>query len=124
MSDNSEDNQLQTFGYGGKKVVREGDYDWTFEFTDGGLCLVQSLRSFNSNGRWRVVFYDANFILFGSTGTTSGSLYGIPLKTLWTKPWKANDGSKTAMYAIQFVFEPRFINDELGMYRRAAISPI
>lgn len=114
MSDGSEDNQLQTFGYGGKKVVREGDYDWTFEFTEGGLCLLQGLRSFNSNGRWAIIFYDANFILFGTTGTTAGSLYGINTKTLWTKPWKPNDGSKTAMYSLQVVFEPDQINDDLA----------
>lgn len=110
----TEDKTVQTFAYGGKKVVREGDYDWTFQFTEGGLCLHKALRSFNSNGSWSVIFYDDKFRLFGTTGSVAGSMYGIPLKMLWANPWTPNDGSNTAMYKIQMVFEPRYINDALA----------
>jgi hypothetical protein len=37
-TDSSEDLTIQTFPYGGKAVVKEGDYDWTFQFTDGRYC--------------------------------------------------------------------------------------
>lgn len=114
MTSNTEDKTVQSFNYGGKKVVREGDYDLTFEFTEGGLCLLKALRSFNSNGVWSVIFYDSKFRIFGTTGSTEGSLYGIPLKMLWANPWTPNDGTKTAMYAVQMVFEPRYINEDLA----------
>lgn len=114
MTDNSEDKTVQTFAYGGKKVVKEGDYDWSFQFTEGGVCLQKALRSFNSNGSWSVIFYDANFVLYGTTGPDANALYGIPLKVLWTSPWKPNDGSNSTVYTIQTVFEPRFINEELA----------
>lgn len=110
----TEDKTVQSFPYGGKKVVREGDYDWTFQFTEGGLPLHKALRSFNSNGAWSILFYDEKFRLFGTTGSVAGSLYGIPLKMLWANPWTPNDGSNTAMYKLQVVFEPRYINDALG----------
>lgn len=114
VNSNTEDKTVQNFNYGGKKVVKEGDYDWTFEFTEGGLCLLKSLRSFNGTGKWSVIFYDSKFRLFGTTGSEEGSLYAIPLKVLWANPWTPNDGTKTAMYAVQMVFEPRFINEDLA----------
>ena len=116
ITDNSEDKTIQTFGYGGKKVTKEGSYDWTYQFTDGGLCLLKALRSFNSNGKWSVLFYDANFNLFGTTGSEEGALYGIPTEMIWAAPWKPNDGTNTAMYSIQFNFQPRFINEDLGFF--------
>lgn len=105
---------VQTFSYGGKKVVREGDYDWTFEFTEGGMCLHKALRAFNSNGGWSVIFFDSSFKLFGTTGVVEGSLYAIPTKVMWANPWTPNDGSKSTMYSFQVVFEPRFINQDLA----------
>lgn len=116
ITDNSEDKTIQTFGYGGKKVTKEGSYDWTYQFTDGGLCLLKALRSFNSNGKWSVLFYDANFTLFGTVGSEAGALYGIPTEMIWAAPWKPNDGTNTAMYSIQFNFQPRYINEDLGFY--------
>jgi hypothetical protein len=117
ITDNSEDKTIQTFGYGGKKVTKEGSYDWSFQFTEGGLCLLKALRSFNSNGKWSVLFYDSNFVLFGTTGSEAGALYGIPTEMIWAAPWKPNDGTNTAMYMIQFNFQPRYINDALGYFQ-------
>jgi len=117
ITDNTEDITIQNFGYGGKKVVREGDYDWMFQFTDGGLCLQQALRSFNSNGNWSVLFYDEDFRLFGTSGAEAGAMYGIPTKMLWTNPWKPTDGSNTTGYMLRFVFEPRYINENLAYYQ-------
>lgn len=77
--------------------------------------MHSSLRSFNSNGKWSALFYDANFNLFGTTGVVAESLYAIPTEMVWAAPWKPNDGSKSAMYTMQFVFQPRFINEMLGV---------
>ena len=110
----TEDKTVQTFPYGGKKVVREGFYDWSFQFTEGGLCLQQALRKFNSNAAWSILFYDSEFHLFGTKGLVAGSLYGIPLEILWANPWMPNDGSNSAVYHLQTVFKPRYINEELA----------
>lgn len=117
ITDNSEDLTIQTFGYGSKSVVKEGDYDWQFQFVKGGLCLHQALRSFNGNGNWSIIFYDAKFRLFGTTGAVSGSLYGIPTKMLWAMPWKPTDGSNVTSYMLRVVFEPSYINEDLAYFQ-------
>lgn len=118
----TEKKTMQTFKYGGKAVVREGDIDWSFQFVQGGLCLHSALRSFNSNGGFSVLFYDANFVLYG-VKTAAGGLMGIPTKVLWTEPWDPNDGSAFAKYMIQFVFLPTYINDQLGYVQLDATLP-
>lgn len=111
VTSNSESKTIQTLGYGGKAVAREGDYDWTFQFLQGGLCLLKSLRAFNGTGK-AVLFYDAAGILFG--WKVGDSLQGIPLVFFWADPWTPNDGSNAAIYNAQFVFKPRYINEQIG----------
>jgi hypothetical protein len=111
---NTEEKTVQTFSTGAKAVVREGKYDWTFQFVEGGLCLSNALRSFNSNGAWSILFYDEKYVLFGRKGSTAGSLYGIPTNYLWAQPFTPNDGSNTAIYAVNVVFNPEYINEQLG----------
>ncbi len=113
---------MQTFKYGGKAVVREGDIDWSFQFVQGGLCLHSALRSFNSNGGFSVLFYDSNNVLYG-VRTSANGLMGIPTKVMWTEPWDPNDGSAFAKYMIQFVFLPTYINDQLGYVQLDSTLP-
>src|SRR5579859_3772271 len=47
-TDNTEAPVVQTFADGSKAVVRDGVFDWTFQFTAGGFCLLQALRTHNS----------------------------------------------------------------------------
>lgn len=112
ITDTSEKKIVQTKKYGAKYVVREGDYDWAFDFIQGGMCLLQALRSYNSNGAYSVLFYDANFVLYGVT--TSTGLMAIPTKMLWADPWKPNDGSNLVTYMFGAVFLPAYINNQLG----------
>ena len=111
ITSNSEDKTVQTLGYGGKAVVREGDYDWTFQFIQGGFCLLKALRKFNGAGKY-VLFYDSNGVLFGQK--IGDNIAGIPLQFFWANPWAPNDGSNATIYAVQFVFKPKYANDELG----------
>lgn len=111
ITNNSEDKTVQTLGYGGKAVVREGDYDWTFQFIQGGMCLLKSLRKFNGPGR-HAIFYDSNGVLFGQK--IGDNLAGIPLQFFWANPWSPNDGSNATIYAAQFVFKPKYANDLVG----------
>lgn len=112
VTSNTEDKTVQTFGYGNKAVVREGKMDWSYQFVKGGLALHKALRSFNSNGLWSVLFYDADYNLFGKkVGTGLG---GIETDFIWTSPWTPNDGGNFAVYNVQFVFNPEDINENLG----------
>jgi hypothetical protein len=111
VTDNSEDIQLETFGYGGKSITREGDYDWTFKFINGGVCLSNSLRRFNQ-AKKDVFFIDANGILFGSK--VGNKLRSVPLTLFFAPPWGVNDGQNSTNYGIRVSFPPRFVNENLG----------
>lgn len=111
ISDNTEKPVIQTLGYGGKAVVREGYYDWTFQIIKGGFCLAKALRKFN-NQNVDVLFIDDNDLLFGKKDS-AGNLYGIPQAYVYQAPFKVNDGSKTSIYNQQFVFKPDFV-DSIG----------
>jgi hypothetical protein len=113
ITDNSEDVTLETYGYGGKNVTREGDYDWTLRYVDGGICLLKSLRKFNGVKK-DVFFVDANGVLFGTN--VSGVMQSIPLTLLHTMPWKANDGTATTNYGIRLSFRPKPVNDDLSFF--------
>ena len=111
---NSEDKTIVTLGYGGKAVVKEGDYDWAFQFFQGGLCLHKALRVFNGPGK-SVYFYDANGVLYGTKD--GDNLKPIPLSYFWADPWKPNDGTNATIYMAQFVFKPKYINENIGFIK-------
>lgn len=124
VTNNSEDKTTQSFGYGSIAVVREGFYNWSLQYVDGGLCLHNKLRSHNGKAK-AVLFYDSNGVLFGRSVALPQDpalvqpepkygLGGIPLEYFWANPWTPNDGSNVMATAVQFVFKPVYINDELG----------
>lgn len=114
VTDNSEKVILETFDYGGKAIVRDGDIDWTFQYVDGGNCLQQALRS--HNGKRYALFYDKENKLLGynkkDTVTGAPRLSAIPLQFFYAHPWGAASGSKTAAYMVEFVLLAKYINDE------------
>lgn len=124
VTNNSEDKTTQSFGYGGLAVVREGFYNWLLQYVDGGLCLHNRLRSHNGKAK-AVLFYDAQGVIFGRSVLLPANpaliepepkygLGGIPLEYFWANPWTPNDGSNVMATAVQFVFKPKYINEELG----------
>lgn len=118
VTDNTEDVTIQTFDYGGKAIVREGDYDWLAQFTAGGNCLAQSLRT--HNGPAYVLFYDKDKKILG---TKDGALLStIPTQFVHTMPWKLATGSTTAMYLIRFVFGSNYINEDRA-FVKATFDP-
>jgi len=121
VADNSEEVQVQTFGYGGKAVTREGEYDWTFRFINGGICLSNSLRKFNASKK-DVFFIDANGILFGSFA--NDALRSVPLTLFYAPPFGLNDGANTANYGVRVSFKPNFINENLGFVDTSSMNLI
>jgi hypothetical protein len=116
--DSSEDITVQTHGYGAKHVVHEGFIDWKYEYVDGQTSLHKNLRMFNGSAHDFLFVDSANMIIGTNTVDSTGSpaLKAIPCDGgfFYAHPWKANDGSKIAQYLLQFVFQPKFINEYLG----------
>ena len=117
ISDNSEDIQVQTTSIGSRKPVRDGYNDWGFEFFTGGLSLLNQLRKFNKQSDSHDFFFiDAGGRLIGMQATDSNGniiMQAIPSQGgfFWAHPFKMNDGSKLAQYKLQFVFNPKYINE-------------
>lgn len=110
-TDSSEDLTIQTFPYGGKAVVREGDYDWTFQFTDGRFCLNIALRGMNYIEQ-DFFIYDSNARLYGTDpGDGTDNIKAIEPTLKWTAPFKLNDGSAVTHYGTRVSFQPYQINE-------------
>jgi hypothetical protein len=101
-TDSTEEPVIQTFADGSKAVVRDGVFDWKFQFTAGGFCLAQALRTHNSNSGVYALFYDKNNTLIGYKN--AGKLSAIPLQIFYSDPWKMNTGQVTAAYMAHFTF--------------------
>lgn len=113
--DSSEDITVQNFSSGEKKVVREGYIDWEFQFLAGGLDLSNKIRLLNQ-GAFDFYFVDSNNVLLGTTDPASGTnIKAIPATGGFVRanPWKMNDGSKVTAYTIRFVFQPKWINENV-----------
>jgi hypothetical protein len=111
ITDNTEAPTRQTFGYGGIATVKEGFYNLSFQFIEGGLCLSNSLRKFNSSNK-AVILWDNNGVLAGwKVGT---GLKGIPLEMFYQSAQKLNDGSNVTAYITDLVFQKPYLNELIG----------
>lgn len=108
FTDNSEDATFQTGSTGVNAFVRDGKYDWMFQFTEGGFCLLQEIQKLNGSGK-KYLFVDEAGVLFGTRTATNG-LAGIPLNFFRALPWKANDGSNLAIYSYRINFNAAYVN--------------
>jgi len=106
-TDNTEDVVVQTFDYGSKTIVRDGDNDWSFQFVDGGNCLNTALRT--HNGKRYALFYDKDNKILGYR--KDSQLAAIPLQFFYAKPWALATGSTAAAYMVRFVFESKYVNE-------------
>jgi hypothetical protein len=115
MTDGSEATVVQKHPYGDEDTVREGLYNWKFQFRKGGLSLLNRMRRLNTTPDtigW--LWLDDNNILYGTSGldaTGAAGIMAIPQGDYHADPFKVNDGSKIAEYMIKSVFYPAYIND-------------
>lgn len=109
-SDNSEAPVKQTFGYGTSKIIRDGNYDWTFQY-DATLCTHKQIRNFNTQ-KWGFFAIDDNGVVLGYKD--GDDLAAIPLLQFFAAPWKAADGSNETQYTINLVFKPKYANELAG----------
>ena len=118
VTDNTEDPTRQTFGYGTVKTVREGKYNWAFQFLNGGLNLSNALRTFNGLiGKYAVIFIESQNTLIGTSKkdvNDAWGLAGIPMSDIYTRPWRPSDGTNVTNYTTEFSFDPVYINEKIA----------
>lgn len=126
ITPNTEDPTRQTFGYGSIRTVREGNYDWLFQFYQGGLNLSNALRTFNGlTGKYAVIFIESENTLIGTSKMDADGnwgLAGVPLEDLYTRPWNPSDGTNVAAYQVQFTFKPVYINENIAFKKVSVAS--
>jgi hypothetical protein len=126
ITPNTEDPTRQTFGYGSISTVREGNYDWLFQFVQGGLNLSNALRTFNGlTGKYAVIFIESQNTLIGTSKLDADGNYGlagIPMEDIYTRPWSPSDGSNVSVYATQLTFKPAYINENIAFKKVATSS--
>lgn len=114
FTDNSEDTVYQTGSTGVNIPVREGNVDWTFQFTKGGLCLLKELQKLNSSN-YKYMFVDAQGALVGTR--VGDDLAGIPLNFFKAEKWKANDSANITQYMYRVNFHPSYVNESIGFIK-------
>lgn len=126
ITDNTEDPVRQTFGYGTVKTVREGKYNWAFQFINGGLNLSNALRTFNGLiGKYGVIFIESQNTLIGTSKLDANGDWGlapIPMSDIYTRPWRPSDGSNVTNYTIEFSFDPIYVNQNIAFKKVATTS--
>lgn len=114
VKDSSEDAKVNTLGYGIKRFLADGNYDWTFKVIDGGVGLQNNLRKMNKRNM-KAVFWDSNNVLIGTQRETAGTLGGVALSMFHAKPWKINDGSNPVAYEVQVSTKnPKDLNEDIA----------
>lgn len=113
-TDNTEEDTVTTLGYGGRRKVRDGKYDWLFSYSIGGICLHNELRKF-AKSKWGVLFYDAQGVLYGRN--SGGNMAAIPLEYFDAPKWNLNDGATETSFGAQFVFDPKYLNEQISFVK-------
>lgn len=125
ITDSSEEDTVQTFGYGSTESVREGNYNWLLGFRKGGLNLSNAMRSFNGlTSKYRLILFESQNTMIGTSRKDvdgNNGLGGIPLEDLKTMKFKVNDGTNLSGYGIKVSFKPEYIN-ELIAFKKVDIN--
>lgn len=129
LGDSSEAPVVQTFPTGQRKRVRDGYYDWQFQMLNGGVGLNKRLRQYNAAPTAHDVLFVAtsdgggDFII-GTASATPGQIQSIPLGDGFfaANPWKGSDGSKVMEFALEFSFNPKWINQYLAFVNMGSIN--
>lgn len=121
ITDNTEDPTRQTFGYGTVKTVREGKYNWLFQFINGGLNLSNALRSFNGlTGKYGWLLKESKNTLIGTSKKDVNGNWGMAAITLadyYARPWRPSDGTNVTNYGVEVSFDPIYINEKIAFKR-------
>lgn len=111
IKDNTEQPSYQTLGFGRKVLLKEGKYSFEASYLDGGLCLSNQLRNFNSI-KWAAFLVDSNGVLIGTK--VGDNLMAIPLNLFYAFPYGIATSSQAASYKLNIEIEPKYLNEEIG----------
>lgn len=125
ITDNTEDPTRQTFGYGTVKTVREGKYNWQFQYINGGLNLSNALRTYNGlTGKYGVIWIESKNTLIGTSKKDVNGNWGlapVPMADIYARPWRPSDGTNVTNYTIEFSFDPVYINEKIA-FKKVSID--
>jgi hypothetical protein len=111
MEDKSSEGVYETTGYGGNRKIRNGKYQWQFEYSKGALCLHKKLSTLdNKQELYDVIFVDTaeNCLLGVKKGDNFG---GFNIELIDVPNFKINTGTTDSKYYIQFQLQdPRQMN--------------
>lgn len=107
ITDNTEDITINTTDYGDKIYVKDGFYDWTFRYLNGGVQLHQELAK-NGGANKHFLFFDKNSVLVGYKSGVY--LKGIPVDQFRVLPWRPNTGAESALFNLRFIIDPVYLN--------------
>lgn len=107
ITDNTEDITINTTDYGDKIYVKDGFYDWTFRYLNGGVQLHQELAK-NGGANKHFLFFDKNSVLIGYK--SGAYLKGIPVDQFRVLPWRPNTGAESALFNMRFIIDPVYLN--------------
>jgi hypothetical protein len=107
ITDNTEDITINTTDYGDKIYVKDGFYDWTFRYLNGGVQLHQELAK-NGGANKHFLFFDKNSVLIGYK--SGAYLKGIPVDQFRVLPWRPNTGAESALFNLRFIIDPVYLN--------------
>jgi len=111
VTNNSETPVKQTLGYGAQVTVRDGMYNFNFQYVEGGLCLSNNLSQFNG-ANWTLLLVDENGVLAGAK--MDDELAGIPLNEFYNNPMTLNDGTNRAGYSLDVSFNKNYLNQDIA----------
>ena len=114
IADNTEDETIETTGYGSKFLVRDGDYDITFRLSGaGGVCLQNALSTFNGPTPFLLVDKQGRII-----GTKkNGKLATIPPQFFYAKNIKLPTGSTGVGYYVRISFFSKYISKDIAFVK-------
>ena len=111
MEDKSSEGVYETTGYGGNRKIRQGKYQWQFEYSKGAMCLHKKISTLdNKQDLFDVIWIDTenNCLL----GVKSGDNFkGFALELIDVPNFKMNTGASDSKYYVQFAMQdPREMN--------------
>lgn len=115
-ADNSTAPTVVTDAYDGKKVAKDGKYDWTFDMPFGGANYHKKLRLYNKQKK-NVLLWDDEGNVYG-TLTSAGLFATLSTDFVYAHPWKIHTGADAAKFQIQVALsKTKQLNEDLAVIK-------
>lgn len=116
VTDSTEAPVVQTFNTGAKSVVRNGFYDLTLQWENGGFCVLYALLKAQGQNKPFLIYTDKGLLIGTDAGTVNvpEQFKGINPNLVYANMFKFSDGTKVAEYSVNVNFEPTQINQGIA----------